>query len=120
MDSRGHPFKVTKIATDLTPRKDENRKLADEFEANVKSLVGVVASSARDLSNTAGGLSNAASETNGKASVVAAASEELSASVGEIESQVGESGRITEQAVRDAAEIGASREHVGRRGREDR
>ena len=45
-DADGNVFKVTKFATDLTPRKEENRALADGFETNVQSLVQTVASSA--------------------------------------------------------------------------
>ena len=61
LDMNGKPFKVTKFATDLTPRKEENRALADDFETNVQSLVETVASSATEMQTTAQTLAAAAS-----------------------------------------------------------
>ncbi len=103
-DAQGKPFKVTKFATDLTPRKTENRVLADEFEGSVSVLVEGVASSASQMDGTAQSLSDAADDTSRKASVVAAATEQLSSSVNEISSQVGESARVVGSAVHDATE----------------
>ncbi len=101
-DMKGNPFKVTKFAIDLTPRKEENRALADDFEANVKSVVQTVASSSTEMEATAQTLSAAAEETSSQANTVAAAAEELSASVDEITRQVTTSSKIVNEAVVEA------------------
>lgn len=102
LDLNGKPFKVTKFATDLTPRKEENRQLADDFEANVQSLVQVVASSATQMQSTAQTLAAGAEETSTQSNTVAAATEELSASVNEISGQVTHSVKIVDEAVAEA------------------
>ncbi|MDD9899685.1 MAG: PAS domain-containing protein, partial [Alphaproteobacteria bacterium] len=66
-DLNGKFVKVTKFATDLTPRKNENRALADDFENNVKTLVETVASSATEMQATAQNLAAAAEETSTQA-----------------------------------------------------
>lgn len=99
LDPNGKPFKVVKFATDLTKRKEENRRLADDFESGVKSLVQIVASSASEMEATAQTLAAAAEETSNQSSTVAAASEELSLSVNEISSQVAHSTKIVDSAV---------------------
>ena len=95
-------FKVTKFATDLTPRKEANNKLANEFEINVQSVVQQVASSATEMQATAQNLSAAAEETSSQSNTVAAATEELSMSVNEISSQVTTSVKIVNEAVEEA------------------
>ncbi len=102
LDPDGKPFKVTKFATDLTPRKEENKALADNFETNVKSLVESVSSSATEMESTAQTLAAAAEETSNQSNTVAAATEELSASVNEISGQVSNSVRIVNEAVDEA------------------
>lgn len=102
LDFNGRPFKVVKYATDLTPRKEENAQLANDFESNVQSLVQTVASSATEMQATAQTLAAAAEETSNQANSVAAASEELSSSVNEISSQVANSVRIVDEAVTEA------------------
>lgn len=102
MDPNGKPFKVTKFATDLTPRKNENLRMANDFESNVKSLVQGVAASATEMQATAQALSAAAEETSSQSNTVAAAAEELSASVTEISKQVVHSSRIVDVAVAEA------------------
>lgn len=99
LDMNGEPFKVVKFATDLTPRKDENRALANDFEQNVLTLVKTLASSANGMEDTAQTLSAAAEETSTQSNTVAAATEELSASVNEISSQVTHSVKIISEAV---------------------
>ena len=101
-DYNGRVFKVVKFATDLTPRKEENKKLADDFEGNVKTLVATVASSATEMQATAQTLAAAAEETSSQSNTVAAASEELSSSVNEISSQVATSSTIVSSAVTEA------------------
>ena len=102
LDLNGRPYKVTKFATDLTPRKDENRKLADDFETNVKTLVEIVASSSTEMQATAQTLANAAQTASNQANTVAAATEELATSVNEISGQVSNSTRVVDEAVNEA------------------
>ena len=111
LDANGKPFKVTKFATDLTPRKNENRKLADSFDTNVRSVVEVLASSATEMQATAQSLAAAAEETSSQSGAVAAATDELSASVNEIAQQVTLSTKIVTEAVQ---ETGRSEELVGK------
>ncbi|MEZ5814130.1 MAG: PAS domain-containing methyl-accepting chemotaxis protein [Alphaproteobacteria bacterium] len=102
LDMNGKPFKVTKFATDLTPRKEENRQLASDFETNVQSLVKTVAASAIQMQGTAQSLAAAAEETSSQSNTVAAATEELSASVNEISAQITHSVKIVDEAVEQA------------------
>ena len=102
-DLNGKVYKVVKFATDLSKRKAENAKLADDFESGVKSLVGTVASSANVMQETAQSLAAAAEQTNQQCSTVATASEELTASVTEISRQLGEATKVVNVAVAEAA-----------------
>lgn len=102
LDMNGKVTKVIKFATDLTPRKEENRALADDFEGSVKSLVTTVASSSSQMQDTAQILASSAEETSSQSNIVAAAADELSASVGEIANQVRTSIEIVETAVVEA------------------
>lgn len=103
LDLNGKPFKVVKFATDLTKRKEENAKLANDFETNVKSLVEVVAASSNSMQMTAQSLAAASEQTSQQSSTVAAASEELTAAVTEISRQLAESTRIVNTAVTEAS-----------------
>jgi methyl-accepting chemotaxis protein len=102
LDLNGKPFKVVKYATDLTGRKAENRKLADNFEKNVKGLVDSVSTSSVDMQQNAQNLAAAAEQTNRQSGAVATASDELSASVNEISRQVSEASRVVDLAVVEA------------------
>ncbi len=102
LDFNGKPFKVIKFATDLTPRKQENAALANDFETNVKSLVQTVSSSATELEATAQSLSAAAEQTNNQSNSVATASEELSTAGNEISGQIANSLKIVGEAVEEA------------------
>jgi methyl-accepting chemotaxis protein len=96
-------------------------KLADEFEANVKGVVGAVSSASSQLQATARSMSSTAEQTSERSTAVAAAAEqassnvqtvasaaeELSSSIGEISRQVTESTRIASQAVADAGRTNA-------------
>ena len=91
-------------------------RLADEFEASIRSVVNGVSSAASELQATAQSMSATAEETNAQATAVAAtseqasanvqtvatASEELSSSISEIGRQVTESVNIASQAVSEA------------------
>ncbi|MGE5538029.1 MAG: methyl-accepting chemotaxis protein [Gemmatimonas sp.] len=97
-------------------RKAGLRKIADEFEAMVRGVVGTVSSASTEMQATAKSMATTAERTNHQATAVAAASEqasanvqtvatageELSASIAEIGRQVGQSSEITRQAVQQA------------------
>jgi methyl-accepting chemotaxis protein len=102
MDLNGRPWKVIKFATDITKRKKENAALANEFENGVKALVQTLASSAHDMTTTAGSLAVAVQQTDQQSSSVSSASEELSTSVNEISRQISESTRVVDVAVAEA------------------
>ncbi len=102
LDLNGRVWKVVKFATDLTPRKEQNKALAKDFEDSVKSLVQVVAQSAGTMESTAQSLAAAATQTSQQSSTVSAATEELSASVNEIARQISESTRVVNVAVTEA------------------
>jgi methyl-accepting chemotaxis protein len=97
-------------------RKADMIKLADEFEAAVGEIVGVVSSAATELEASAATLSNtaetakrlstvvasASEEASTNVQTVASAAEELTGSVTEIGRQVQESARISGDAVDQA------------------
>lgn len=84
----GSPIMVTKFATDLTPRKEQNRNLAMDFDKNVRSLVEMVSHSAERVDNTSGELSSSAAQTNSQALLVDTTTGELAQSMNEISAQV--------------------------------
>ncbi len=102
MDLNGKPFKVVKFATDLTPRKEENKALADGFEENVKSLVQIVASSSTEMEATAQSLAASAEQTSNQSNNAASVTDQLSSSVNEIAEQVSKSVSIVGEAVEKA------------------
>jgi methyl-accepting chemotaxis protein len=69
-----------------TNRKAAMQKIADEFEATVGSIVGVVSSAAVQLEGSAAHLAKAAETTEKLSCVVASASDEASANVGSVAS----------------------------------
>jgi methyl-accepting chemotaxis protein len=101
----------------LAQRKAEMRKLADEFQAAVGSIVDTVSSASTELEAAAGTLTktaettqrlsntvaSASEEASSNVNSVASASEELAGSVNEIARQVQESSRIASEAVQQAA-----------------
>ena len=101
-DMNGKVYKVVKFATDLSKRKAENAKLANDFESGVKGLVSTVADSANEMQIEAQSLAAAAEQTNQQSSTVASASEELTASVTEISRQLSEATRVVNVAVTEA------------------
>jgi len=101
-DANGQLWKVVKFATDITPRKEQNARLASQFETGVKALVDSVSNSSKDMKVTAQGLAVAAEQTSQQSSTVASATEELAASVNEISRQIVEATRVVNAAVEDA------------------
>ncbi|MCJ2041389.1 methyl-accepting chemotaxis protein [Methylobacterium sp. J-059] len=101
-------------------RKAGMRQMADDFEAAVGGIVGMVSSSATELQATARALTASATETASQSTTVAtaaeeagtnvttvaAAAEELGASVLEIGRQVGGSAALAHAAVQEADQTG--------------
>jgi methyl-accepting chemotaxis protein len=97
-------------------RRLERMKIADEFEAQVRSVVDAVSTSSTQLQSNANGMAATAEdasrqtaavaavseETTANVSTVATSAEELSASIAEIARQVAESTKIAGQAVAEA------------------
>lgn len=108
-NARGEVISITKLAIDLTPRKEENARLANEFETNVQGLVTIVSSSTSQVQSTANNLAQSANATSSQANMVASATEELSASVNDISEQVTHSVNAVNLAV---AEVKRSEELV--------
>lgn len=103
-------------------RHDKISSAIQDFDTQVKTVLGTVGSSAANLQNAANALlANAersakqstavaagSEEASANVQAVASASEELSSSVREISRQVSESTRIAGKAVEQASESGAS------------
>lgn len=58
-DQNGRLWKVVKFATDITARKEQNARLASQFETGVKVLVNSVSHASRDMKSTAQSLAEA-------------------------------------------------------------
>ena len=98
-------------------RKEEMRRLADEFQKSVGSIVDTVSAASSQLESAAGSLTKTAETTQHLSGVVAAsseqtsvnvqgvaaASEQLASTVSEISRQVQESSTIADQAVVQAS-----------------
>lgn len=79
-------------------------KLADDFDANVASVVDAVSSSATELQGSANAMTSTATETSSQAQTVASAAEELAATITEVAGQVTKSATIAQEAVTKAEE----------------
>jgi methyl-accepting chemotaxis protein len=102
-------------------RRDEMRKLADEFQQSVGNIVGAVSGASSELEGAARTLSKTAESTQQLSGMVttaseaastnvqsvASATEEMTGSVGEIARQVQESSRIASEAVTQAEKTDA-------------
>ncbi len=102
----GKPIMVIKFATDLTPRKEQNRNLASDFDNNVRSLVEMVSVSADRVNNTSENLSNSAGQTNSQASFVETTTVELAQSMREISTQVDQSASIVARTAEKVEQAG--------------
>jgi len=103
-------------AESVAERQAAMHRLADGFEASVKSVVDAMASSATDMKTSANSMSRAAATTSGETTAaaaaaaetstnvgtVAAATEELSSSIQEISRQIAQSSQIAANAVSEA------------------
>ena len=101
-DLNGRLCKVVKFATDISRRKQENARLAADFETGVKSLVDSVSGASHTMQGTAQSLAASAEQTSQQSSTVASATEELAASVNEISRQITEATRVVGDAVMSA------------------
>jgi len=81
-------------------RKAAMREMADNFEAAVGGIVGMVTASATELQATAQSMSGTAAETAGQSTAVAAAAEEAASNVGTVAAA--------------AEELGSSVQEIGR------
>ena len=81
-------------------RKAAMREMADNFEAAVGGIVGMVSSAATELQITAQSMSGTAAETAGQSTAVAAAAEEAASNVGTVAAA--------------AEELGSSVQEIGR------
>ncbi|MFB6463552.1 methyl-accepting chemotaxis protein [Bradyrhizobium tunisiense] len=79
-----------------------NVRLADDFERDVKSLVGTLASASSEMQATARSLSSTAEFVSQRSAGAASASEQLSSSVNEISRQVAEASKVARVAVEEA------------------
>ena len=103
---------ATKQQTELE-KKALQRRMADRFEADVKSVVAAVAQATTDMQRVAGEIATsvngtsqraaaaaaASDEASGSVNAVAAATEQLASSVAEIGRQVTHSSQVAENAV---------------------
>jgi methyl-accepting chemotaxis protein len=103
-------------------RRDDMRRLANDFQNAVGTIIDGVSSASTELEAAAGSLSktaettqrlsntvaSASEEASANVQSVASASEELAASVHEISRQVHESSKIADQAVKQAVKTDAS------------
>jgi len=85
-------------------KKALQRQMADRFEADVKSVVGAVATATQDMQRVAREITASVNGTSERAAAAAAASEEASASVGSVAA-------ATEELASSVAEIGRQVTH---------
>jgi methyl-accepting chemotaxis protein len=80
------------------------RRMADRFEAEIKSVVGAVAQATRDMQHVAGEITESVNGTSKRAAAAAAASEEASTSVSTVAA-------ATEELASSVTEIGRQVTH---------
>jgi methyl-accepting chemotaxis protein len=85
-------------------KKALQRRMADRFEADVKSVVSAVAKATQDMQRVAGEITSSVNGTSERAAAAAAASEEASASVSTVAA-------ATEELASSVAEIGRQVTH---------
>jgi methyl-accepting chemotaxis protein len=98
----------------------EQVKMADDFEASVAAIAGVVSSSSTELEASAQGVAAASEQATRNVQTVASSAEELTASIREIAGRVQEASQISQNAVRQASEttetmarLGISSQEIG-------
>ncbi len=130
LDFNGKPFKVVKFATDVS----EQKRMADDFETNIKGLVNNMisasstlqvnsknmADASAEISQNSQIVSKASDQANKNVATVAAATEQLSASISEISRNVHSASTMTKEAVAESEktnntiqELGASSQEIG-------
>lgn len=97
-------------------RRGTMMKLAEEFEASVKSVVDTVSATANEMNDASGhaveatgmavreasAVASSSEQTSGAVQAVATAAEELSSSIAEINRQVSQSAQVTQEATSTA------------------
>lgn len=86
LDMNGRPFKVVKFATDLTKRREEAARVANEFESSIGAVVGTVSAAAVELRASAESLDSSAGVTSANANSVASATEEVTVNINTVAS----------------------------------
>ncbi len=99
LDARGKTVKIAKFAADLSPRKAQTQALAQDFDANVKTMVTALSETVEGLRGTSSGLAAAAGQSTEQAAVVSAAAEQLATASGEIANKLSDSTAIVGTAV---------------------
>ena len=96
LDKTGRPFKVVKLASDITPLK--------QIESALNGTVQTLASSAQELTAVSQQMASNSEETASQASVVSAAAEQVSRNVGTVASATEEMGASIREIAKNANE----------------
>ncbi len=102
LDPSGRPYKVVKIATDITEQRRLVARVKDMIDQNFAQIEASVARSRSESGEALG----AARETVGNVQTMAAAAEELAASVHEISESMTKSRKATETAFEQTKSAG--------------
>jgi methyl-accepting chemotaxis protein len=102
LDLNGQPFKVVKLATDIT-KQVEDRERRSAIHKSLDAELGDVIRSITTATEQAAGAADASTQTSANVQAVASGSEELAASVGEIGRRVQEASEISRRAVEQSA-----------------
>ncbi len=105
VDANGQPFKVVKIASDITEQVLE-RQQRETVQIGIDKDLNDIASAVHNLTQQADNAVDASAQTSSNVQAVASAAEELVASIGEINQQVAQSTRISSEAVNEANQSG--------------
>ncbi|NMM46370.1 methyl-accepting chemotaxis protein [Rhodospirillaceae bacterium KN72] len=97
-DKSGHYFAALLTWSVVTAQV----RLADQFEADVKTVVDGVSSASTEMQATSETMASGAEETSVQANTVASAAEELSRSITEIGQQVAVAARVSNEAVENS------------------
>lgn len=108
LDPAGRPFKVIKLATDISEQVGLLNRLKRMIDTNFAEIEGAVHLSGGRVQNTSGAIGQASANVQ----AVASAAEELAASISEISSSMVKSQAASEQATRQAAEAGQATQRL--------
>lgn len=97
-DTDGKPFKIVKLATDVTSR-ITNRQRRGEIQKSIFTGLGEIENAITSANTQAAGAATASLQTSSNVDAVASGAEELVAFIGEISQQVAEASKISIDAV---------------------